>query len=189
VARLREGDEEAFLLLVARHSATMLRLAISLVDDRAVAEEVVQDAWLAVLRGIDRFEGRSSLRTWVLAILVNRARTAGASERRSLPIGDAGPAVDAACFDATGHWMSPPQEWVSDTDDRLTAAVLSPQIRNVVESLPARQRAVLMLRDVDGLTSAEVCAVLEIAEGHERVLLHRARSRLRDALRGELEKA
>ncbi len=186
VARLRAGDEQAFVELVARHHAAMLRLAGSFVPSAAIAEEVVQDTWLAVLRGIDGFAGRAAFRTWLLRILVNRARSTGVREHRSIAVGDAGPAVDAARFDASGAWMSPPQHWVEDSDDRLLAQGLTDQIQAALEELPARQREVVVLRDIDGLDGDEVCEVLEISEGNQRVLLHRGRSRLRQALENEL---
>ncbi len=184
--QLRDGDEEAFLALVARHQAMLLRLAGTFVSSRAVAEEVVQDTWLGVLRGIDGFRGRSSFRTWLLRILVNRARSTGVSEDRSVAIGDAVPAVDRARFDAGGAWMAPPQHWIEDSDDRMLADSLGPRIRAVLDELPVRQREVVMLRDIDGLSSAEVCEALGISEGNQRVLLHRGRSRLREALEAEL---
>jgi RNA polymerase sigma-70 factor, ECF subfamily len=182
VARLRAGDEEAFVTLVARHHASMLRLANSFVSSRAVAEEVVQDTWMGVLRGIDGFAGRSSFKTWLLRILVNRARTTGMRERRSVAIGDAAPAVDASRFDASGAWSSPPQQWVQDSDDRLLAQSLAGRIEQGLAQLPERQREVVTMRDVDGLSSREVCEVLDISEANQRVLLHRGRSRLRQML-------
>jgi RNA polymerase sigma-70 factor, ECF subfamily len=181
VAGVRAGDEQAFATLVGRHHDAMIRLAASFVPNRAVAEEVVQDTWLAVLRGIDRFEGRSSFKTWMLRILVNRARTVGVREHRSVAVADTGPVVDRSRFDATGHWASPPQPW-TDVDDRLRAGALAAPIRSALEALPDRQRAVVLLRDVEGLSSQEVRAVLEISESNQRVLLHRGRSRLRKAL-------
>ncbi len=186
VERLRAGDEQAFVTLVSRHHASMLRLASSFVASPAVAEEVVQDTWMGVLRGIDGFAGRSSFRTWLLRILVNRATSTGMRERRSMAVGDAGPVVDRARFDATGAWMSPPQHWVEDSDDRLLAQGLADQIQAALGGLPARQREVVMLRDVDGLSSHEVCEVLEISDANQRVLLHRGRSHLRQALESEL---
>jgi RNA polymerase sigma-70 factor, ECF subfamily len=180
--RLRAGDEAAFVALVAAHHDAMLRLASNFVSSRAVAEEVVQDTWLGVVRGIDRFEGRSSLRTWLLTILVNRARTAGVRESRSVAIGDAAPAVDRARFDATGAWASPPEHWVEDAEERLGAAALATHISAALEQMPPRQRAVVTLRDVDGLDSDEVCEVLSLSQGNQRVLLHRGRSQLRQAL-------
>jgi RNA polymerase sigma-70 factor, ECF subfamily len=160
----------------------MLRLASTFVNSTAVAEEVVQDTWLAVLRGIGGFAGRSSFKTWMLSILVNRARSTGVRERRSLAIGDAGPAVDRSRFDAAGAWMSPPQHWVEESDDRMLAEGVGEMLGLALRRLPSRQRAVVLLRDVDGLSSAEVCAVLEISEGNQRTLLHRGRSHLRQAL-------
>jgi RNA polymerase sigma-70 factor (ECF subfamily) len=186
VARLRAGDEQAFVELVARHHAAMLRLARSFVSSTAVAEEVVQDTWLGVLRGIDGFAGRSSFRTWLLRILVNRATSTGMRERRSVAVGDAAPVVDRARFDATGAWMAPPTHWVEDSDDRLLAEGLSDEIQAALDGLPARQREVVVLRDVDGLSGHEVCEVLEISEANQRVLLHRGRSHLRQALESEL---
>jgi RNA polymerase sigma-70 factor (ECF subfamily) len=186
IARLRAGDEQAFVLLVARHHAAMIRLASSFVSSRAVAEEVVQDTWLGVLRGIDGFAGRSSFGTWLLRILVNRARSTGVRERRSVAIGDAGPVVDSSRFDASGAWMSPPEHWVEDSDDRLLAQGLSEELTAALEALPAHQREVVMLRDVDGLSGHEVCEVLEISEANQRVLLHRGRSHLRQVLEDEL---
>jgi RNA polymerase sigma-70 factor (ECF subfamily) len=186
VARLRAGEEQAFVALVARHHAGMLRLASSLVSSPAVAEEVVQDTWVGVLRGIEGFAGRSTFRTWLLRILVNRATSTGVRERRSVAVGDAGPVVDRARFDASGAWMSPPQHWVEDSDDRLLAQGLADQIREALDALPTRQREVVMLRDVDGLSGHEVCEVLEISEANQRVLLHRGRSHLRQALESQL---
>ena len=186
VKRLREGDEEAFLTLVGRYQASMLRLARSFVGSAAVAEEVVQDTWIGVLRGIDGFQGRSSFKTWLLRILVNRAKTTGVREDRSIAIGDAGPAVDSARFDASGAWMAPPDHWIEDSHDRLLAESMADEIRSALEELPGRQREVVLLRDVDGLTSEEVCDVLDISEGNQRVLLHRGRSRLRQTLESEL---
>jgi RNA polymerase sigma-70 factor (ECF subfamily) len=182
VARLREGDEAAFVALAGRHQATMLRLASAFVPSAAVAEEVVQDTWVATLRGIDGFDGRAAFKTWLLAILVNRAKSAGMSEARSLPIGDAGPAVDRSRFDAGGAWTSPPRPWVEESDDRLMARGLRGRLELALKRLPARQRAVVILRDVDGLSGEEVCGVLGISAGNQRVLLHRARSDLRAAL-------
>jgi RNA polymerase sigma-70 factor, ECF subfamily len=186
LARLRDGDEEAFLALVARHRAMMLRLASSFVSSPAVAEEVVQDAWLGVLNGLDGFAGRSSFRTWLLRIVVNRAQSTGVREGRSVAVGDAGPVVDASRFDASGAWMSPPQHWIEDSDDRLLAEEMAERIDAALRELPGRQREVVMLRDVEQLSPAEVCEVLEISEGNQRVLLHRGRSRLRQVLESEL---
>lgn len=183
--RLRDGDEHAFVTLVNRHHDPMLRLARTFVHSHAVAEEVVQETWVGVLRGIDRFEGRSSLRTWLLAILVNRARSVGAKEARSVAASDSEgfiAAVDASRFDSSGAWSSPPEQWVDDIEERIGARALRDQILEALAHMPERQRAVVMLRDVDGLRSDEVCHVLELSAANERVLLHRGRSRLRQAL-------
>jgi len=182
VAHLRAGEERAFVELAARHHAAMLQLASSFVSSPAIAEEVVQDTWLAVLRGIDGFAGRSSFKTWMLRILVNRARSTGVREHRSVAVGDATPAVDRSRFDASGAWMAPPQHWIEDSEDRIFAQGLSDRLHRTLERLPARQREVLLLRDVEGLSSREVCEVLAISEGNQRVLLHRGRSQLRQAL-------
>jgi RNA polymerase sigma-70 factor (ECF subfamily) len=184
--RLRGGDEQAFTDLVERYHSSMLRLALSFVSSRAVAEEVVQDTWLAMLRGLDRFEERSSLRTWLFTILVNRARTTGVREARSVPVADAGPAVDASRFGPSGGWAVPPEHWVEEAENRIDAAKLSELLREAMGLLPDRQREVVLLRDVEGLTSNEVCEVLAISEANQRVLLHRGRSRLRQALESEL---
>lgn len=183
---MRSGEEEAFVLLVARHHAAMLRLARSFVSSGAVAEEVVQDTWVGVLRGLDGFAERSSFRTWLMRILVNRARSTGVHEHRSVAVGDAGPVVDGSRFDASGAWMSPPQHWVEDSDERLSAQALADPLHAALEDLPARQREVVILRDVDGLSGHEVCDVLDISEANQRVLLHRGRSHLRQALETEL---
>lgn len=184
--RLRGGDEQAFADLVERYHPAMFRLARSFVPSQAVAEEVVQDTWLALLRGLDRFEERSSLRTWLFTILVNRARTTGAREARSVPVADAGPAVDASRFGPSGAWAVPPEHWVEEAENRVDAVKLSQLLRAGIERLPARQREVVLLRDVEGLTSTEVCQVLAISEANQRVLLHRGRSRLRRVLESEL---
>ncbi len=185
---LRAGDERAFVTLVRRHHDAMLRLASSFVPSVAVAEEVVQDTWVGVLRGINGFEGRSSFRTWLFRILVNRARTAGARERRTIAVGDTGvvsdteAAVAASRFDGSGGWVSPPESWIEEVEDRLEAGKLAGFVRTAIEDLPDRQRQVVTLRDLEGLTSEEVCSVLEISESNQRVLLHRGRSRLRQAI-------
>ena len=183
--RLRSGDERAFVSLVQRYQEQMLRLATSFVPNQAVAEEVVQDTWLALLRGLDRFEGRSSLKTWLFSILVNQARTTGTKEHRSVPVPDPEPAVDPARFDAGGSWADPPEQWVEAAEGRLEAGKLADRLRALMDELPARQRQVVLLRDVDELSSEEVCSVLAISDGNQRVLLHRGRSRLRQLFEDE----
>ena len=183
--RLRSGDERAFVSLVERYQGQMLRLATSFVPSQAVAEEVVQDTWLAVLRGLAGFEGRSSLRTWLFRILVNQARTTGTKEHRSVPVPDPEPAVDPARFDAAGGWADPPEHWVEAAEGRLEAGKLADRLRALMDELPARQREVVLLRDVEELSSEEVCSVLAISDGNQRVLLHRGRSRLRQLFEDE----
>lgn len=183
VARLRSGDEAAFALLVRRHHAQLLRSASSLVASRAVAEEAVQETWLGVVRGIEGFEGRSSVKTWLFSILVNQARAAGAREFRSIPV-DLGneSVVPAERFDRTGAWSAPPQAWTDDVDARIDAKALAGRLKDALAELPAAQRQVFVLRDVEHMTSEEVCDLLQLREGNQRVLLHRARCRLRGML-------
>ena len=150
---------------------------------------------MGVVRGIDRFEGRSSLRTWLFRILVNRARTAGSSEQRSsggrhpAPMitargdeADAGPAVDPSLFDRRGSWAEPVVRWGEESEDRLDAATMAPFLKVALDNLPARQRQVVLLRDLEGLSGGEVCDVLGVSPGNQRILLHRGRSQLRREL-------
>jgi RNA polymerase sigma-70 factor, ECF subfamily len=183
--RLRSGDESAFVSLVERYHEPMLQLAASFVPSRAVAEEVVQDTWLAMLRGLDGFEGRSSLKTWLFRILVNRARTTGAREQRSVPVADPEPAVDPSRFDASGGWADPPEHWIEAAEGRVEAGKLADRVRAWIGELPARQREVVFLRDVEGMSSQEVCAVLALSDVNQRVLLHRGRNRLRQLFEDE----
>lgn len=187
IARLRAGDERAFGELVDRYHASMLRVASTFVPSRAVAEEVVQDTWLGVVRGLPRFEGRSSLKTWIFRILVNRARTTGAREPRFVPL-DPGENLGSDRFHPAGTWREPPAVWSDAIEDRLAAPEIAARIREVVEGLPESQRQVVTLRDIEGLTSGEVCEVLGISEGNQRVLLHRARTRVRAALEDDVRK-
>ncbi len=188
---LLRRDERAFRVLVERYHAMMLAFARSFVRDRAAAEEAVQETWVAVLEGLARFERRSSLKTWIYAILANKARTAAVKAKRTVPFsafGDVdGPAVDADRFRADGHWRSGIEPWDDMDPERL---MQSTEIRGLlagaIEALPGSQRAVLILRDVEGEDGATVAAMLEISEGNQRILLHRARARLREALSGAL---
>jgi RNA polymerase sigma-70 factor (ECF subfamily) len=184
--QLRAGDEQAFVALVGRYNGSMLRLALSFVPSRAVAEEVVQDTWLAVLRGLAGFEGRSSLRTWMFTILINRARTTGAREQRTIPVADAGPVVDASRFGPDGAWSTPPEHWIEEAEARVEAGKLASLLRSAMDGLPPRQREVVLLRDVEEMSSADVCTVLAISEANQRVLLHRGRGKLRQVLESEL---
>jgi RNA polymerase sigma-70 factor (ECF subfamily) len=187
--RLRSGDERAFIGLVERYHEPMLRLAASFVPSRAIAEEVVQDTWLAVLRGLGGFEARSSLKTWLFSILVNQARKTGTREHRSIPVADPEPAVDPSRFDASGGWADPPERWIEVAQRRMEAGKLADRIRVWIDELPARQREVVLLRDVEGMSSEEVCAVLALSDGNQRVLLHRGRSRLRQLVEDEFRAA
>jgi RNA polymerase sigma-70 factor (ECF subfamily) len=197
--RLRRGEEAAFTLLVERLHGSMLRVAMVHVGNRAVAEEVAQDAWVGVLAQLDRFEGRSSLRTWVLRIVANRARTRAVRERRTLPISSLDgleepgpPAVEPERFLPAGHrwaghWASPPRSWSDLPEERLLSAETRAEVERAVELLPPAQRAVITLRDVEQMTAAETCQLLGLTEGNQRVLLHRARFGVRRALERYLD--
>jgi RNA polymerase sigma-70 factor (ECF subfamily) len=187
---LRAGDEAAFAELVRRYGASMLRVAQLYVRSRAVAEEVVQEAWLGVLHGVSRFEGRSSLRTWIFRILTNTAKTRAVREGRSVPfsalaLDDEGPSVDPDRFLGAGeryagHWASPPASW--GPEERLVAAETLEVIEGEIEALPPTQALVITMRDVEGWSAEEVCNTLDLSETNQRVLLHRARTTVRRAL-------
>ena len=183
VARVRAGDEEAFAAIVREHHPRLVRLAESVVGSRAVAEEVAQETWLAVVRGIDRFEGRSSFKTWLFHILLNRARTAAGRERRTEALPEGEPVER---FTRLGGWQQPPVPWSDLVDDRIVAERLAVRVREALPGLPDAQRQVLVLRDLEGVASGEVAALLGITEGHQRVLLHRARGRIRQHLEAEM---
>ncbi|HKP89248.1 MAG TPA: sigma-70 family RNA polymerase sigma factor [Thermoleophilaceae bacterium] len=187
VDRLRKGDEAAFMELVERYHGALVRLAQSFVPSRAVAEEVAQETWLGVLNGIDRFEGRSSLKTWIFRILVNRAKTRGERESRSVPFSsledaEGEPAVDPDRFASAGNWSSPPRRWEGEPVERLLAGEEREVIDATIAELPPAQRSVITLRDIEGLDADETCDLLDLTDGNQRVLLHRARSRVRQAL-------
>jgi RNA polymerase sigma-70 factor (ECF subfamily) len=185
--RLRDGDEDAFVMLVARYHQPMLRLARTMVSSKAVAEEIVQDTWMGVVRGIDQFEGRSSFKTWLYRILINRARSAGAKEHLTTSI-ESLHSVDPTRFDAQGHWADPLDRWRDDTESRLDAATLVPILESALEDLAPRQRQVVILRDVEGLSNDDVCEALGITSGNQRILLHRGRARLREILDSKVGK-
>jgi RNA polymerase sigma-70 factor, ECF subfamily len=184
--RLRAGDESAFETLLSRHDAAMRRVARTFVRTDSAADEVVQDAWLGVLRGLDGFEGRSSLRTWIFRILVNQARTRAVRDARTLPFSaledDDEPAVEPAAFAADGRWTSAPARLDADPESGLLSAELREHVLDAVNELSDNQRAVITLRDLVGLPADEVSELLEITPGNQRVLLHRARARVRNAL-------
>ncbi len=195
LARLRRGDELAFRTLVERYTGTMLRVARLHVRDRQAAEEVVQETWLAVVKGLERFEERSTLKTWLFRILTNRAKTRGEHEARTVPFsalvaadvsGD-DPAVDPDRFRGPhdqypGGWAAPPPRWETLPQERLLSRETLQRIEEAIEQLPPAQRAVIRLRDLDGWDSDEVCELLGLSHGNQRVLLHRARSKVRTAL-------
>ena len=197
VAALRAGDERVFRRLFERSQPMMRRVARAHVDSDAVAEEIVQDAWMAILTGIDRFQGRSALNTWMFSIVTKQAKTHRARERRALPFsavdnGDSdAPAVDADRFVADddtwpGRWAIPPRPW-QRAERRLLSLETREQLRRALAQLPERQRLVVALRDVEGLSAAEVSAMLDLTPANQRVLLHRARSRLRASLETYLD--
>jgi len=186
VNALRAGDQAAFAEVVQRFHPTMVRIALTRVRSRAVAEEVAQDAWLGLLRGIDGFEGRSSLRSWLFRIVINRAISTGVHERMHLPVQDEQLEHRDGRFSQDGWWVTPPSHWADDVLDRMTAPDLAARAKEAIAQLPQGQRQVVTLRDVDGFSGAEVCELLDITEGNQRVLLHRARSRIRAALEQEV---
>jgi RNA polymerase sigma-70 factor (ECF subfamily) len=194
VAALRAGDEQAFAGLIDELGPSLLRVARMYVSTRAVAEDVVQETWLAVIAGIDRFEGRSSLKTWIFRILTNRAKTRGEREGRSVPFSslatdaeaDEGATVDADRF-LDGHWASAPTRFSDLPESRLVGKETIGVAETAIAALPESQRAVITLRDVDGWSSEEVRNVLGLSESNQRVLLHRARAKVRRALETYLE--
>jgi RNA polymerase sigma-70 factor (ECF subfamily) len=199
IAALRAGDENVFAALMREYNAMLLRVALIYVSSRAVAEDVVQDTWLAVLNGIDRFEGRSSLKTWIFRILTNIAKTRGQREGRTVPLSalerpDAVPeaAVEADRFLQPdherwpGHWAAKPEPW---PEERLLASETLGIVERAMDELPPAQRAVISLRDVQGWSAEDTCNALEISETNQRVLLHRARSKVRRALEDYLSEA
>jgi RNA polymerase sigma-70 factor (ECF subfamily) len=189
VRALQDRDEQVFSELVESWSGIMLRLALAHVESRAIAEEIVQDAWLTVLRSLGRFERRSSLGTWVLGIVVNLARSRARAEQRSIALDpDSGtPVVDPSRFLPPDHarwphhWAAEPILWRTP-EEHLLAEETRKVILDAIDSLPAAQCEVLVLRDIEGLKGAEVCNILGLTDTHQRVLLHRARSRVRNAL-------
>jgi RNA polymerase sigma-70 factor (ECF subfamily) len=199
VAGLRGGDEHVFKELIDSYGEPMLRIASGIVSSSAVAEEVVQETWLAVFTGVHRFEGRSSLRTWIFRILMNTANTQRTRDARTLSftdlareLSDDEPAVDPERFlpsdhqHQSGQWRTPPQPWGSDPESRVLASETLQVVRRILDTLPMGQRTVVTLRDVHGWTPEEVSEALGVSRGNQRVLLHRGRSRLRAALEDSL---
>jgi RNA polymerase sigma-70 factor, ECF subfamily len=195
VASLRSGDESAFARVVDAWSPMMLRVARTFVSTDASAQEIVQEAWLAVVRGLDRFEGRSTLRTWVFRILTNLGKTRGVREARTVPLsslsptGAAGPTVDPSRFrgaddEWANHWtpVGSPRAWSPSPEDAALSGEIRSKVLSALQELPERQRTVVSLRDVDGMSADEVCVALDISSANQRVLLHRGRAQLRQKL-------
>lgn len=194
LARLRAGEETAFRELVKQHDRAMRRIALSFVPTPSVADEVVQETWLAVIRGLANFEGRSSLRTWIFRILVNRAQSRGVRERRTTPFSSLAdpadeqtPTVDAdrflpegSTFD--GYWAVSPSRFFQLPEERLLARETTELVAKAIAELPVRQQQVIRLRDIEGWNTEEVCESLDITTANQRVLLHRARAAVRAAL-------
>jgi RNA polymerase sigma-70 factor (ECF subfamily) len=193
---LRAGDGSAFRDLVACYRPLMVRVAETYVPGRAVAEEVVQETWIAVILGLGNFEGRSSLKTWIFRILANQARSRGERERRTVPISSLADELDEGQASVSperftgragrGMWAQPPERWSDQPESVLLSDATLALVASTVKVLPENQRRVLVLRDIEGWTSEEVCDLLELSEVNQRVLLHRARSRLRAALEADM---
>jgi RNA polymerase sigma-70 factor (ECF subfamily) len=199
LAALRAGDERAFRDLFAHSFPMMKRVARAYVASDAVAEEIVQETWMAIVTGIDRFEGRSALGTWIFGILINQARNHSARERRAMPFsciapsGTEEPAVDPDRFQKDddawpGHWATPPRPW-QKPERRLLSLEARDRLKEALAELPERQRLIVVLRDVEGHSAEEVCELLDLSQENQRVLLHRARSRLRAMLEKYLDAA
>lgn len=202
VDALQRGDEDAFGWLVDRYDGSLRRLARTYVPTQAVADDVVQETWLAVIKGIDRFEGRAAVSTWLYRILANIARTRGVREHRTIPFSSApgaldegaGPAVEPDRFGTVGNpgygqWAAPPTPWDDEPEARLESRETVAAVRAAVEMLPAAQREVITLRDLEGWSSTEVRNALGLSETNQRVLLHRARAKVRRALEEYFEEA
>lgn len=199
IARLRRGDEGAFDELVNKHHGALIRMAMGHVTDREVAEEVVQDTWMAVIQSLDRFEGRSSLRTWIFGILIHKAKDRGVREKRHTTFSafesfddESEEAVDPSRFHQSGewagHWAFPPQPWDDQTPEKLLASQQAVKaMQRAIDALPATLKDVLTLRDVEGIDAGEVCEMLKISETNLYVRLHRARERVRVAVETYLE--
>jgi len=193
VVALRRGDEAAFLSLIEQFHAMMIRVARTYVSTYEVAEEVVQETWLGVLRGLDRFEHRSSLKTWVFHILTNRAKSRAQREDRYVTFSDVlyvqsdESAVDPDCFEPDGWWKFHPDHWGSRVEEHVLGQEMRAWIEQAVQTLPPDQATVITLRDMEGWTATEVCAVLAVSEENQRVLLHRARAKVRTRLNSYFE--
>jgi RNA polymerase sigma-70 factor (ECF subfamily) len=199
IARLRRGDEGAFDELVNKHHGALVRMAMGHVADREIAEEVVQDTWVAVIESLDRFEGRSTLRTWIFGILIHKAKDRGVREKRHTTFSafeayddDTDEAVDPSRFHQSGewagHWAFPPQPWDDQTPEKLLASQQAVNaMQRAIDALPSTLKEVLILRDVEGVEAKEVCEILKITETNLYVRLHRARERVRQAVESFME--
>jgi len=187
---LKAGDENAFSALVQRYHGALIRLAMGYVKDHAIAEDVVQETWLTCIRSLDRFEGRSSLKTWIFGIALNIARSRGRRERRTLPFasffrrdpGSSGPTVDPERFGGDGMWKTLPTSWANVPEERVLGQETVARVREAIDTLPPNQREVIVLRDIAGLEAIEVCALLAISPENQRVRLHRASAAVRKML-------
>ncbi len=194
VEALRRGDEAAFLSLIEQFHATMIRIARNYVANHDMAEEVVQETWIGVLHGLDSFESRSSLKTWIFHILINRAKSCAAKEARSVTFADIVNVqeneltVDPDCFQANGWWRLHPNRWDNWIEQDILWQEGYSYIQRAMQRLPLNQRTVMNLRDIEGWTALEVCETLQLSEENQRVLLHRARAKVRRALEGYFDK-
>ncbi len=186
IAALKAGDKNAFRRVVAAHQASLLAFARTFLRDASAAEEAVQETWLALIAGIARFEERSALKSWLFAVLANIARSKARRDGRTISFTDAGfhePGVDADRFSGDGSWLSPPDKWSEINPERILAGrQLLAHALDALERLPPSQRAVVTLRDLEGLSAEEACSILELSEGNQRILLHRGRTRIRAAI-------
>jgi RNA polymerase sigma-70 factor (ECF subfamily) len=197
VSGLRSGDAAVFAEVFDRYNGSLVRVAMRYVPSRAVAEEVAQDTWIGVIEGIDRFEGRSTFKTWLYKILIFRARSRGERERRTTPMSaladdDSAPSVPTERFRGSdalwaGHWATPPRRWDGDAEDRLLAGQARSVIDAAIAEMPLAQREVIVMRDLSQFSAVQVCELLGLTEANQRVLLHRARSRVRAALENYLD--
>lgn len=188
LGQLLNGDERAFVEFVSRYHQSLVRVARFYVSNDASAEDVVQDTWVAVLRGLERFEGRSTLKTWLFHICVNRARTTGSKEHRSIPVDvmAAEASVPSSRFNQHGMWADPPVPFTDTVDDALVNGPLLQLVRESIAELPATSRAVVTLRDVEGLSTAEVAGLLQLSEANVRVIVHRCRSKIRSEVEAKM---
>ena len=195
---LRAGDEDAFVWIVQQYHNLLVRLAISYVEDEGLAEEVAQETWVAVLRGLNRFESRSSFKTWIFTILTNQAKTRGQREKRVLPFSDLQDTLDntptvnperfrlSTAETFADHWLINPSSWDNIPEESFLSQEMLHIVHNAVSSLPGNQRAVITLRDIEGFSSGDVCNILGISETNQRVLLHRSRAKVREVLENYL---